>query len=343
MSLDLSIATICHPPYFKYLPQHLQSIQKAMAGRDIPVFLLNSQMDNGHERRFQRIMSDLHDVDVAVVSTDEHLPIGAARNRLFDRTSTAWTLFLDSDITLAPDYFHELERFFGSYSLKNVKGLAGGIGLRDATVLGRYEGLMDVVALVGKVEGIDRRVYEELFRSVIPALENNNREQHLWQNLWNDLGRYEGQRIRYMQGFNQLLHRDVRYRLGGFDDKFASAEDRDVAATILRHGHDILFAPRSIGFHVYNFDQQDIIRRKKTHGKWSAKFRFKHRDRPDVVDQYDWRKWMGYARTTINPPFPFNSSIAGRWYYLASFLAYAGSGIVEENKLRRVSNGNPRP
>ena len=209
--MDLSIATICHPPYIKYLNEHLSSLEEAIKDRPISIYLLNSQMTEDDAENLEAIVSDLNLENLTVDNTSEFLTVGEARNRLFDKATSEWILFLDSDTTLAQDYFDRLEAFVNRHMLCNVYGIAGGIGLRGHSQWGFFEGIMDIIALVGKVEGIESRIYEDIFAKFdFHKTDIKKKSPSFWFDLFHAFNEYDGRRIRYTQGFNQIFRKDVR-------------------------------------------------------------------------------------------------------------------------------------
>ncbi len=319
--MDIGIGTICHPPYIRLLEDHLTSIENAVSQREIQIYLFCSQMSLEDNLRVKKILENHPKTNFEL--TQEKITIGAARNRLFTMSNSEWMLFLDSDVELVANYFSELELFFELHNLKDVWGIAGGIGLHKASLWGRYEGLMDLNALVGKIEKLDTRIYEDIFEKFYV----NKSERDLWISLNNQLRRFDGSRIKYMQGFNQIIHRDQFLIGGGFDNSFMSAEDRDIAACIYSHGKEVLFAPASLALHSYDLTFKQIMHRKMIHGIWSAKFRKKYKNHPKIVNQYEFNDWANYALSTLNPPKMFQSLI-GKIYYTSAFISYAYGGLL---------------
>jgi len=335
--LDLTVTTCCHPPYLKYLREHLTSLKRALKMRDVPIILLNTLMKEKDISKANEIIAQVNLPNLQVVNTEDYLLIGQIRNRLFDLSKSEWTLFTEVDTILVEEYFDELEKFFARYDLTNVSAIGGGIGLVSASRFGKYEGLMELVAFVGKIGGLDKAVFESLFNGDDLPIYAANNERCFWDAVRSSLAKYEGREIRYLQGYNQIIHNRVKTQFGGFDNKLGAAEERDVAANILCRGGKILFAPRSTTLHRYDFDLDRIMRRKKFHGRWAQRFRDKYRHRPDVVKQYDLAYWFKFAFSLFKPPAPFDQSYESRWYYLTTSLTYMLASIGEGLRFRLSS------
>ena len=138
---------------------------------------------------------------------------------------------------------------------------------------------------------------------------------------------YEGKQIRAFQGFNQIVKKEDLDEVGGFDEKFWSAEDRELGVRFLRKNKKIIFTPSIWAEHNYEFKLQDILKRKRIHGWWYGELRRKYPDEKSLIMKKS--RWLKNFIRFINPPEPFRG-INGRIYYLSSFLSYAIPAILSE-------------
>ena len=218
--MKIATATICHPPNLKYLEEHLKSINLARNGRDISMYIINSSMGRDDMTLAEQLVKRLNIEDIHLEQTEESYSIGRARNALFDKVKSDWVVFLDADTIVDGQYIDNLVTFMEKHDLSETYGLTGLVIPNKVTSLGRYECIMDIIALVGKTKGIQQKVYEEMFEGIDFPKSNSNSdaEMEFWRDLSNHLKYYEGNEITYLQGTNQVVHKKVRDILGGFDD-----------------------------------------------------------------------------------------------------------------------------
>lgn len=223
------------------------------------------------------------------------------------------------------DYIANLEAFMETQDLTKTLGITGLIVPNKVTPLGRYECLMDIFALISKIEGNNQEVYDAIN---LPKSMNINNEE-FWRELPNYLSQFTGNRISYLQGTNQVIRREVRENLGGFGEESAIAEDRDMAARILLSGGDIKFTSDLIVKHNYDFGIEDIVKRKQFHARCTERYLRKYKRISNKVDHYSAFDWLKFIYGAFNPKHPFNSDFTGRLYSFVSVLTYAGESLKE--------------
>lgn len=337
------ICIILHPPYIRYLREHLTSIKKALGNRKVEIHLVFSRVRSDTEvEEVENIIANVG-LPIDLIRTEQPFTAGQARNEVFVRTKSKWVVFYDVDVILDPGYFDELEKLLESYgNEESIKAMAGGIGLSESTVWGIYESYMDLNAYLGKL-GKNANEYKTLYDGLekefeVPHKSDVKVQKEFWENLMGYLKIYEGKEIGYLQGFNQIIHRDVLEELGGFDPGYVSAEDREIAARIRKNNWKVIFTPSILVFHSYKFTLSDIKRRKILHGIWSERFRYDYAKYGDIVPQYSFKKWFKFAISCINPPFLFKS-ISGRFYYIYVFFAYhKGTSMFRKSIKRNPSS-----
>lgn len=337
--MDICITSITHPPYFIFLKDHLLSMKEAVIRHpEVRCYLLASGLDEGARKDLRSIIDKNGFAQLTLIEEKERYTIGEARNRLFQETHNEWVLFTDCDTILDRNYIHNMKSFFNQKKFENVGAVAGSIGIaKNATKFGYFEGLMDIVALNGKIKKIDKSIFDNILTDTGASQEAEECER----NLYNASLSFSGSEIGYLQGFNQVIHRDIYTKTGGFDERFISAEDRDMAANVWRSNKRVIFAPECKIYHIYNFPLKHILRRKYIHGIWSARFREKYKQHSSIVPQYGFNKWMKYFLTCFAPKAPFNISVNSRIYFISAFLSYAyGCFIGSIYKLKESSAKN---
>ncbi|HSI12876.1 MAG TPA: glycosyltransferase family 2 protein [Chthoniobacter sp.] len=334
MSLaPLAICSICHPPYLHYLPEHLSSLERALRDRGYPVHILVSEIPGGQQQGirelFEKCGSRLK-IDLSV--TEHSVPVGRARNILFQRTAAEWVTFLDFDTTVDGDFIEHLEQAL-SHAESDVGAIGGSLGIWKASRVGVFEAYMDIIAYMGKL-GRTRSDFARVFEKTIAGerLARLETESVNWPALSRELSgemrAFEGHDLGYLQGYNQTIRSDSLARLNGFNPAYKSAEDRDMATRIRRLGQRVVFNPKGLVLHDYTFSRRQIMRRKLIHGAWSSRYRRDHRDRPDLVPGYGVKEWMRYAATCLSPPPPFANKL-GIEYYRMAFVSYAAGCVLD--------------
>lgn len=329
--MKLSTASICYPPHLKYLPDHLRSIDKARAGRDITIHVMNSSMKPEYIEEGKSIVDRLGIKDIQLSQTTEKYSIGRARNALYDLAESDWIIFLDADTVVDPGYINNLERFMKTQDLSETFGITGLIVPNKASPLGKYECLMDVFALISKVEGNKRELYGAMN---LPA-QINIQDEEFWQQLPVYLSVLSGNKISYLQGTNQILRGEVKDIFGGFRNDQEFAEDRDLATRVLLSGRNIKFSPELVVKHNYDFGIIDIIKRKMFHARCTEAYLRTYGSTSDKINSYDAFDWIKFISTAFKPKHPFNSDFTGRLYSFVSTLAYTGASMSEIIRHRR--------
>mgnify|MGYP001568524265 CR=1 FL=1 len=318
------VFTIVHPPYFKFLDGHLDSIKHSLGERTNKVYLLSTQTEKSDQSKLESIVSGSK-IDVTLESTPEKSTIGSSRNRIFRKGNSDWAVFLDADIMVNGDYFENLEGCIEKYG-KHASGLAGGIGTSDSSRFGLYEGAMDLRVYLRNLN-ISREEFEYLNQRLnFQDLALGN-EIEFYRRAREALKGYEGQSTTAFQGFNQIIKREDLEGLGGFDERFWSAEDRELGLRFNREGKKIVFTPSIWVNHDYNFNLGDILRRKKIHGVWYGELRRKFPEEEKL--QMGARRWGRNFMRSFNPPEPFRG-IDGRVYFTLAFLTYMSSSILSQ-------------
>lgn len=324
--MKITIATICHSAYIKHLKEYLSSLKKAIKDEGYITYLLNSQMGEGDVKKVNEIAQEVGLEGLVVINTSEHLSIGAARNKIFNLSNTEWTVFFDADITVSHTYFEDLKTFLQVYESSKVAAIAGTLTIKNPSRFGIYEGLMDIIAEVGKIDRINKKIYENVLDKINFSVKNlnNSNDIQFWQRFYENFEIYEGKKINHLQGANLILNKCVKKNLGGFDESFGVAEDRDLAARIILSGYDILFAPKLFVMHNYNMPLFQILKRKMFHAKCMEQFLGKY---GSDAKSYTLKDWFNYALSATNPPSPFNN-LLGRIYYFTSFIVYSGTSFL---------------
>jgi len=259
---DLTVTTLCHPPHIKHLKEHLHALKTAIRDKGYKVILLNTQANDASRQAVDDIIRDVGVPNLQVIHIPNALPIGQSRNYLFDKAQSEWIMFTDADTKISHDYFDNLEKFSKQHNLGNVYALSGNIGAASLSKFGKFEALMDKLALVGTLEGINKDIYQTAFTNP----NAHTIEQYVTQ-IDGELPQYSGHKIGTLQAFNQIVRKKVRTELGGCDERFKSADDRELAIRIRAAGKDILFVPECKVDHHYNFSLSDI--QKKKAGAWA--------------------------------------------------------------------------
>lgn len=310
--VQFSIGTIMHPSFLGLLDQHLSSLSRAQAAYPLQVrivLLLSFISSPLQAKKAQAIIDKYSDLDTVLVTVNERLTCGAARNIIQTRMNTPWKVFLDVDVAVSPTYFQILKSHLVHLgeTQANTKAVGGGIGCFGETPIGLYECLMDLYSYYGKAraEHIDRERFN--FKALVARQHHENAA----------ISAYSGAYLTYLQGFNHILHEDV-FKLGGYDEAFFGAEDREMAGKIIAAGYDIVLIPECLVYHYYHFTTLDILRRKYGHGYYSAMFRRKYAS----LGKYPTglRMWTLYSLSLLKPPKTFQSPLG----YLYYFLAYCG-------------------
>lgn len=315
----VGIAVLCHPPHFKYLADHLDSIKRSLGKRRYPVTVLSTQTDQQHIPIVQSIVAQSGIDNIELVATAKALTIGAGRNALLRYTNSEWLILTDADTTFSSDYFDQLENYFTKLDLQHVVALCGGIGINKTSALGLYESIMDLASLVSKLEGRKHNVFSPVFA------EHDGQIADIASKMNAQFLAFDGQPTHCIQGFNQIVNRSLALSIGGYDPAMVSAEDRDMANNIRLHGGRIVFAPRCVVNHNYEFTLADIARRKFIHGFWCERVRIKYGAAPDIANPHSVQRWLKYFSKSIAPPFPYKTTSLGRFYFLMAFLCnFAG-------------------
>jgi len=73
-------------------------------------------------------------------------------------------------------------------------------------------------------------------------------------------------RVNYLRHFNVLYRRDVLERIGGFDERFVTAEDCELSWRVLGAGYELAFEPRSRVRHYHPMQWGPYLRTQRKHG-----------------------------------------------------------------------------
>ncbi|MEK6858241.1 MAG: hypothetical protein AABX39_06665, partial [Nanoarchaeota archaeon] len=198
------------------------AIKKALKGRKIKIFVFSSQTNKKERKELEKILKSSR-INFVLKSTSAKSSIGASRNAVFWLGKAEYSIFLDADVILEKDYFDNLDKCIRKYC--SASGFAAGIGTSHCSKYGILEGAMDLIAYLRNLDlakkDFDKMMYSLSFSDLILG-----REKIFYNAAKKVLKKYEGVQTRAFQGFNQIIKRKDLEKLGGFDEKFWSAEDR---------------------------------------------------------------------------------------------------------------------
>ncbi len=317
------IFTIVHPPYFKFLEEHLASLSNALTNRDVRVFIFSSQTNQEEEKGLEYILKK-SDLDFLLKTTPHKISIGQGRNTIFREGSSPWAIFLDADVIVDEDYFKNLDRCIEEYGA--AKGFAGGIGISNCSEWGLFEGAMDIRVYIRNLT-ISNEEFNKIMRDLSFKELKQEKVHEFYKEAKSKLLVYEGKRTRAFQGFNQIVKREDLYGAGGFNEEFWSAEDRELGIRFLRRNKEIVFTPSIWANHNYEFGWGDVLKRKRIHGWWYGELRRKYPDEESLMMSP--ARWLKNFMRFVNLPEPFRG-VNGRVYYLSSFISYAVPAILSE-------------
>ena len=304
MNLTYDILVLTHPNYFKYLEDLLNSLNPNEADS---VQLLAVSTSNNDYQQLKPILKRFPKVNSVI--TKENKTIANGRNDLTRYSNSSWCVFLDSDIVLDSEYFDSLHHALGKVSEK-VQAIAGGISIYEASSLGFWEAYTDMSIYLHGISGASFDGSLDKFSDL---------EQKMLE--------FENLPTKYLQGFNQIIRNDFLQKAQGFDPKFWSAEDREIACRIRNLEGEIRFFPKVLARHRYNFSSSDIIQRKRIHGYWYTMLR-KQYPSEKLIPQLTFPRIKHLLSNIVNPPEPYSQSQEGIRYLRIASLAYLG-GLTE--------------
>lgn len=308
---------IVHPSFLHTLEKHLQSIERAQKAYQKVVkvnVLLSYCNSTSAKKTFIELIDSFHNLNVSYYVEKERFTCAKARNYLFKISSSEWSIFFDADVLVDRSYFQNLKRVIDTIDQRKVKAIAGGMGTWGTTPEGYCEYLMDMYAYYGKAEGIS-----------INSVDLNNYAAEYSEKIPNyDL--FTGRPTYYLQGYNQIVHRDMYLNYGGYDSDYFGAEDREMAGKIVSKGYEIKLFPELLVYHYFNFSIADIARRKYGHGYYSAKFRSKYKYLKHIRYAGGLSKWIKYFFSLFYPPRTFRQ-FPGYLYYLFAFWTYLAGSV----------------
>ncbi|MBL7059301.1 glycosyltransferase [Candidatus Pacearchaeota archaeon] len=316
---DIFILT--HPPYFKFLKQHLESIDYALGDRNTPVYLLAVKTSDEEETQLRNILKEV-DLPLELKVEKEGVTIGKSRNLLSSQGNSDWAIFLDSDTRICEDYFEQLENTIGIYG-KTSDAFAGGIGTLESSKYGLYEGIMDLRVYLDKLK-IPRQEFNQLLDSFDYDLLINGNEKKFYTSVKEKLSHLTGKETFALQGFNQVIKRETLTELGGFAENLWSAEDREMALRLNALGKTVTFIPQLWIDHLYDFSLKDIMRRKKIHGRWYAQI-YREENEDYLTDLPVLKLLIEKLARSLKPHKPFNRNLNGRIYSAVATFCYVGS------------------
>jgi GT2 family glycosyltransferase len=311
--LDIQIATLTHPGYLPQTERHLRSLIDAIGERKYGVKLFINNATDESITWTNEIVSRLNYSNIVVSYTKENLSTAAARNRIVANLDSEFIFFSETDTFVSPVFFSQLENYARDPRFWDAHAYLGGVGIESYTVLGYWEGVMDIVVLLSGLSSVRARAFFQIHWGEITNAYFS--PTHLPEIL----DSFALEESRYLQAFNMLIRRDALNLVGGFDERFFSADDREISEALRVYGLKILFLPQCVISHNYSFSLGRLIYRKVCHGFWGYHKRRKY--------QVSRRRlgWLGYAsyyKTIILPPHPFNESAISRIYYAISTISF---------------------
>ena len=277
MSYDIVIIT--HPPFFKYIPDLLKSINLNNA-KSIKLFSSLTNNSDANEIR-SLIKKNYNKNNLDLIISSKPSTIAKSRTQMAKKCTGDWIVFIDSDIILNKEYFPTLEKIIPSLK-KNTVAIAGGIDINLSTKYGFWEGYADM------------RVY---YNGVLDSKYNFD-PFSITKSLRSNLKKFSGCETKYLQGYNHVIKRSFLKKISYYDVKFWSAEDREMACNIRSKGFSIQLFPELAALHNYNFSLRDIIRRKRIHGYWYTRLRKKYPDE-NLVPQLTTKLVFRFVKTLI--------------------------------------------
>jgi cellulose synthase/poly-beta-1,6-N-acetylglucosamine synthase-like glycosyltransferase len=85
-------------------------------------------------------------------------------------------------------------------------------------------------------------------------------------------------RVNYLATFNVIYRRAILEAIGGFDERFVTAEDCELSWRVLAAGHELAFEPRSQVRHYHPMQWQPYLRTQRKHGFYRALLYMNHRE-----------------------------------------------------------------
>lgn len=80
---------------------------------------------------------------------------------------------------------------------------------------------------------------------------------------------HDGRQVRFLASCNLAMPRAAFQSIGGFDEKFprAAAEDRDLCASWLSSGHEMVYVPDAVVRHHHRLGPTSVLRQHFTYGR----------------------------------------------------------------------------
>lgn len=248
--MRLTIGVITHEPYMNnYVGLMSELAIQREGNEDIEIIALVQLSEESYEKYRGRIL--LAETGVKEFILAETMSPSQARNYILEKSQGDWIAYVDGDCMPGGEYVSSLYERIGDVP-ENVGAFQGAIYANNPSKYGKYEYFYDVIALFEM--GPDG---SSLF--IASDLENANA---------NVRKAYEFKKysyIRKIQGFNFALRRDMVGKIGSFNEKIETAEDREYSARINENGYKIEFNLSMEIFHDYNMTLKRILKRKKWH------------------------------------------------------------------------------
>lgn len=334
--MEAEMFVIVHPPYFGHLNRFLDNLAYIPLGNKIRINVLSTQTEGINSEKIEDLVKNVK-LDVHLERTNQKWTIGKARNEIAKRGNEKWAIFLDADIVLERNYLTNLRSFLEREG-DNADAIAGGISFSKASKWGVYEGLMDLMIYLKNIKLSGPKEYLEIMsRLDLKDLVECQRVDAFNQSVIRELNPFESRQTSALQGFNQIIKRETFVQIGGFDEEMWSAEDREMGLRLTRNNKRLIFAPKVLALHNYNFSLADILKRKRIHGTWYGELRRKFPD--DKRLEMSYARWGRNLLEAFNPTYPFGVNMRGRAYYLSSFITYASAAILSERlAINRMKN-----
>lgn len=317
LDLSLTVATLTHEAYSIHLAWHLKSLKVANRAHKYPVLIFVNGASASYTEHVRKLAAEiLH--DGFEVHTCEHmLPIAAARDEILNLCITDYIFFTDGDTNVDDDYFFNLDDYRKDPKFSNSFAFVGGIEVADANSWGQLEGILDITAILGGAEGIQKDFFESRFYFSNPQDCNQViRELHETSDA------YCFSPMKSLHSFNMILCTAIARQVGGFDRRFITADDREISAALRSSGIKIHFLPRCVVAHIYKFSLRRILLRKFAHGFWGQRIRIKYWENMTVARRLGVKGYLKYYWSILSPPEPFRSTLRGRAYFLMATTSY---------------------
>jgi GT2 family glycosyltransferase len=229
--------SIIIPTYSR--PRQLKACLEALVGLEYPRSSFEViVVDDGSPVPLDEIVVPFRQsLDITLLRQDNAGP-ASARNTGARRAKGSSLVFIDDDCAPAPDYLRAL-------TIRAQQSATSAIGGRTVNALS-----------------------QNIFSSASQLLND-----YLYSYFNAD-----PEHARFLTSNNMLVPTETFHALNGFDTTYrrAASEDRDLCDRLVRHGHNILYAPEAVVYHSHGMTLLQYWRQHFAYGRGAATF---HRKR----------------------------------------------------------------